>query len=45
MIKLREKGDREDNEDMAVHVHCSISNIFGSQSIRLELQQESEFMR
>lgn len=44
MIKLREKGDRENDEDMGVHVHCSISNMYGSQSIQLELQQESEFM-
>ncbi|XP_060754132.1 myelin-associated glycoprotein isoform X2 [Neoarius graeffei] len=44
MIKLREKGDRENNEDMGVHVHCSISNIFGSQSIRLELQQEKKYL-
>ncbi|KAM9469238.1 myelin-associated glycoprotein isoform 1-T1 [Clarias gariepinus] len=44
MIKLREKGDRENNEDIAVHVHCSISNAYGSHSIRLELQQEKKYL-
>ncbi|GAA6088847.1 myelin-associated glycoprotein isoform X1 [Tachysurus ichikawai] len=44
MIKLREKGDRENNEDIAVHVQCGISNIYGSQSIRLELQQEKKYL-
>lgn len=45
MIILREKGDRENNNDVAVHVQCSISNVYGSRFIQLELQQESEFMR
>lgn len=41
MIKLREKGERLGNG--AVNVHCSISNIYGSESFHLELQQESEY--
>ena len=44
MIKLREKGERGNNGGTAVHVHCSISNIYGTETIRLELQQESEFI-
>ena len=39
MIKLREKGDR--NGGAAVNVHCSMSNLYGSHSVLLELQQES----
>ncbi|KAM9513399.1 myelin-associated glycoprotein-like [Salvelinus alpinus] len=42
MIKLREKGERLGNG--AVNVHCSISNIYGSESFHLELQQEKKYM-
>lgn len=41
MIKLREKGQREDNGP-AVNVHCSIFNMYGRESLQLDLQQESE---
>ena len=41
MIKLREKGERVDNGP-AVNVQCSISNMYGRESVQLELQQESE---
>lgn len=41
MIKLREKGERADNGP-AVNVHCSIFNMYGRESVQLELQQESE---
>ncbi|XP_072547739.1 myelin-associated glycoprotein isoform X2 [Salminus brasiliensis] len=44
MIKLREKGERGNNGGTAVHVHCSISNIYGTETIRLELQQEKKYM-
>ncbi|XP_036419961.1 myelin-associated glycoprotein isoform X2 [Colossoma macropomum] len=44
MIKLREKGERGNNGGTAVHVHCSISNIYGNKTIRLELQQEKKYM-
>ncbi|MEQ2297720.1 hypothetical protein AMECASPLE_037532 [Ameca splendens] len=43
MIKLREKGERADNSGPAVNVHCSMYNIYGRESVLLELQQESEF--
>lgn len=43
MIKLREKGERADNNGPAVNVHCSMYNIYGRESVLLELQQESEF--
>lgn len=42
MIKLREKGERVDNGGPAVNVHCNIYNMYGRESILLELQQESE---
>ncbi|XP_070997728.1 myelin-associated glycoprotein-like isoform X1 [Oncorhynchus clarkii lewisi] len=42
MIKLREKGERLGNG--AVNVHCSISNMYGSESFHLELQQEKKYM-
>lgn len=35
MIKLREKGEQPG--------HCSVSNMYGSESLYLELQQESEY--
>ncbi|KAG9264953.1 myelin-associated glycoprotein-like isoform X1 [Astyanax mexicanus] len=44
MIKLREKGERGNNGGTAVHVHCSITNIYGTETIRLELQQEKKYM-
>lgn len=43
MIKLREKGERADNGGPAVNVHCSMYNIYGRESVLLELQQESEY--
>lgn len=42
IIKLQDKGERGNNGDTAVHVHCSFSNMYGSETIRLELQQESK---
>uniref|UniRef100_A0A674CF57 Uncharacterized protein n=1 Tax=Salmo trutta TaxID=8032 RepID=A0A674CF57_SALTR len=36
MIKLREKGEQPG--------HCSVSNMYGSESIYLELQQEKKYM-
>ncbi|CAL8288653.1 unnamed protein product [Merluccius merluccius] len=42
MIKLREKGDRSGSA--AVNVHCSMSNLYGSSSVLLELQQEKKYM-
>uniref|UniRef100_A0A8C7WMC4 Myelin associated glycoprotein n=1 Tax=Oryzias sinensis TaxID=183150 RepID=A0A8C7WMC4_9TELE len=44
MIKLREKGERVNNGGPAVNVHCSISNMYGRQSVLLELQQEKKYM-
>ncbi|XP_016130218.1 myelin-associated glycoprotein-like isoform X1 [Sinocyclocheilus grahami] len=44
IIKLQDKGERGNNGDTAVHVHCSFSNMYGSETIRLELQQEKKFM-
>ncbi|NP_001300786.1 myelin-associated glycoprotein isoform X2 [Danio rerio] len=44
VIKLQDKGERGNNGDTAVHVHCSITNIYGSETIRLELQQEKKYM-
>ncbi|XP_051718599.1 myelin-associated glycoprotein isoform X1 [Ctenopharyngodon idella] len=44
IIKLQDKGERGNNGDTAVHVHCSISNMYGSDTIRLELQQEKKYM-
>ncbi|KAI3360584.1 hypothetical protein L3Q82_002456 [Scortum barcoo] len=44
MIKLREKGERVDNGGPAVNVHCSISNMYGRESVHLELQQEKKYM-
>lgn len=43
MIKLREKGERVNNGGPAVNVHCSIHNMYGRESVLLELQQESEY--
>jgi len=45
MIKLREKGERADNGGPAVNVHCSFFNLYGRESVHLELQQESELRR
>ncbi|KAK1786445.1 hypothetical protein P4O66_018137 [Electrophorus voltai] len=44
MIKLRDKGERGNNGGTAVHVHCSITNMYGTETIRLELQQEKKYM-
>ncbi|XP_052472295.1 myelin-associated glycoprotein-like isoform X1 [Carassius gibelio] len=44
IIKLQDKGERGNNGDTAVHVHCSISNTYGSETIPLGLQQEKKFM-
>ncbi|XP_027867682.1 myelin-associated glycoprotein isoform X1 [Xiphophorus couchianus] len=44
MIKLREKGERADNNGPAVNVHCSMYNIYGRESVLLELQQEKKYM-
>ncbi|XP_062872633.1 myelin-associated glycoprotein isoform X2 [Trichomycterus rosablanca] len=44
MIKLREKAEQENNGGMAVHVHCSYTNIYGSQSVQLQLQQEKKYI-
>ncbi|KAJ8404967.1 hypothetical protein AAFF_G00328880 [Aldrovandia affinis] len=43
MIKLREKGDQGGNGG-GVNVHCSVSNMYGSETVRLELQQEKKYM-
>ncbi|XP_067367042.1 myelin-associated glycoprotein isoform X2 [Channa argus] len=44
MIKLREKGERTENNGPAVNVHCSISNMYGRESVLLQLQQEKKYM-
>ncbi|XP_054638005.1 myelin-associated glycoprotein isoform X1 [Dunckerocampus dactyliophorus] len=44
MIKLREKGERVNNGGPAVNVHCSISNMYGRESVLLELQQEKKYL-
>ncbi|TNN67766.1 Myelin-associated glycoprotein [Liparis tanakae] len=44
MIKLREKGERADNGGPAVNVHCSFFNMYGRESVHLELQQEKKYM-
>ncbi|XP_061885841.1 myelin-associated glycoprotein isoform X1 [Entelurus aequoreus] len=44
MIKLREKGERVNNNGPAVNVHCSISNVYGRESVLLELQQEKKYL-
>ncbi|KAA0702177.1 Myelin-associated glycoprotein [Triplophysa tibetana] len=44
IIKLRDKGERGNNGDTAVHVHCSITNVYGSDTFRLELQQEKKYI-
>ncbi|XP_058503955.1 myelin-associated glycoprotein-like isoform X1 [Solea solea] len=44
MIKLREKGERADSGGPAVNVHCSIFNMYGRESVLLELQQEKKYM-
>ncbi|XP_036393870.1 myelin-associated glycoprotein-like isoform X1 [Megalops cyprinoides] len=43
MIKLRDKAEAAAN-GAAVNVHCSISNVYGSETVRLELQQEKKYM-
>ena len=42
MIKLRDKGEQMGNGGTGIHVHCSITNIYGTETVQLELQQESE---
>ncbi|XP_046898554.1 myelin-associated glycoprotein isoform X1 [Hypomesus transpacificus] len=42
MIKLREKGERAGNG--GPNVHCSITNMYGTESVHLELQQEKKYM-
>lgn len=44
MIKLREKGERNENNGPAVNVHCSFYNAYGRESILLELQQEKKYL-
>ncbi|KAM6967361.1 myelin-associated glycoprotein [Aplochiton taeniatus] len=44
MIKLREKGDRAGSGGPAVNVHCTISNMHGTDNFPLELQQEKKYM-
>ncbi|XP_028835390.1 myelin-associated glycoprotein isoform X3 [Denticeps clupeoides] len=44
MIKLREKGERTGNGGTGIHVHCSITNIYGTETVQLELQQEKKYM-
>ncbi|KAJ8289717.1 hypothetical protein GJAV_G00004480 [Gymnothorax javanicus] len=44
MIKLREKGEQSGNGASGVNVHCSVSNTYGSETMRLELQQEKKYM-
>ncbi|XP_030638204.1 myelin-associated glycoprotein isoform X2 [Chanos chanos] len=44
VIKLRGKGEQANNGGTAVHVHCSMSNMYGAETIRLELQQEKKYM-
>ncbi|XP_051921604.1 myelin-associated glycoprotein isoform X2 [Hippocampus zosterae] len=44
MIKLREKGERTGDGGPAVNVHCSISNVYGRESVILELQQEKKYL-
>ncbi|CAL9705070.1 unnamed protein product [Knipowitschia caucasica] len=42
MIKLREQGERGNGP--AVNVHCSFSNVYGRESVLLELQQEKKYL-
>lgn len=42
MIKMRENGEQVDKDGPAVNVHCSIYNMYGRESVILELQQESK---
>ncbi|XP_077576757.1 myelin-associated glycoprotein isoform X2 [Stigmatopora nigra] len=45
MIKLKEKGERGDDATVpAVNVRCKISNVYGSQNVALELQQEKKYL-
>ncbi|XP_077453958.1 myelin-associated glycoprotein isoform X2 [Stigmatopora argus] len=44
MIKLKEKGERGDDGVPAVNVRCKISNVYGSQNVALELQQEKKYL-
>ncbi|XP_076831924.1 myelin-associated glycoprotein isoform X2 [Brachyhypopomus gauderio] len=44
MIKLRDKGEGANNGGTDVHVHCSIANMHGTETVRLELQQEKKYM-
>ncbi|XP_063055814.1 myelin-associated glycoprotein isoform X2 [Engraulis encrasicolus] len=40
MIKLRDKS----GQGTGIHVHCSITNIYGTETVQLELQQEKKYM-
>ncbi|XP_041963443.1 myelin-associated glycoprotein isoform X2 [Alosa sapidissima] len=44
MIKLRDKGEQMGNGGTGIHVHCSITNIYGTETVQLELQQEKKYM-
>ncbi|XP_061104519.1 myelin-associated glycoprotein isoform X1 [Conger conger] len=45
MIKLREKAEQgAANGGAGVNVHCTVSNVYGSETVRLELQQEKKYM-
>ncbi|XP_023657644.1 myelin-associated glycoprotein isoform X1 [Paramormyrops kingsleyae] len=44
MIKLREKSNNGGNGGGPVNVHCRVSNAYGSEMVRLELQQEKKYM-
>ncbi|XP_064160765.1 myelin-associated glycoprotein-like isoform X1 [Anguilla rostrata] len=44
MIKLREKAHQGGDGGAGVNVHCSVSNVYGSDTVRLELQQEKKYM-
>ncbi|XP_016893495.1 myelin-associated glycoprotein isoform X2 [Cynoglossus semilaevis] len=44
MIKMRENGEQVDKDGPAVNVHCSIYNMYGRESVILELQQEKKYM-
>ncbi|KAJ8332933.1 hypothetical protein SKAU_G00418290 [Synaphobranchus kaupii] len=37
-------GDQGSNGGGGVNVHCSVSNMYGSETVRLELQQEKKYM-
>lgn len=42
MIKMWENGEQVDKDGPAVNVHCNIYNMYGRESVILELQQESK---